>query len=251
MQVTSVNMASMALGDEGARLLSKGLEQDRHSVVSLDITENGISDLGFTYIAVMLLQTSNMNLERLYANFNSIGHEGCHVFAETLGAGLVPLQVIDLSNNPIGDEGAICLARHLITAAKRSPSTLRHLALNNCSIGDQGLLQLVAMVSHVTSLQLLEVADNAYGDDGVNALREVAACGLEVAVNKNSDLAFFDMYPRAPVHQPVDQKHIDYAKWRVQFEGKVQRMEQLTNQLTSMSSKQKAAEALEGKSSEL
>ncbi|KAK3239816.1 hypothetical protein CYMTET_50284 [Cymbomonas tetramitiformis] len=246
--VSSVNMASMALGDEGAKLLSRGLEQDQHSVVSLDITDNGISDVGFTYVAAMLLQTSNMTLERLYANFNFIGHQGCHVFAETLGAGLVPLEVIDLSNNPIGDEGVISLARHLVTAAKRHPSHLRHFALNNCNIGDPGLLQLAAMVPHVTSLQLLEVADNVYGDDGVRALQEVAAHGLEVAVNKNSDLAFFDMYPRAPVHQPVHPKHIDYAKWRMQFEQKLQKFERLTRQVTSMSAKQKVAEALEGNS---
>ena len=73
---------------------------------------------------------------------------------------------LDLSNNSIGDDGAIALAEML----KVNKSLEWLLLLSNNSIGDDGAIALAKMYNDSTSLVWLILFDNPIGDKGKIAL---------------------------------------------------------------------------------
>ena len=82
---------------------------------------------------------------------------------------LTNLQYLDLSQNSIGVDGAVAIAKGLKNAVN-----LQYLVLswNNIGISDDGVEALAKGIKHLTSLQVLELDYNEIGDDGVAALAE-------------------------------------------------------------------------------
>ena len=152
---TSVNFYSCAIGDLGAKCLSKYLHADNNldyvSKIAIDLTGNGIHGDGALHIARMIYY-----FEHLY-----------------------------LSHNPIGDTGA-----SLISEAVRKTATLKTLNLFNCVITSRGAEDLSRSLAQNCSLEKLDIGSNNVGDEGIShvtkALKQnkqlkelwISSCGI-------------------------------------------------------------------------
>lgn len=188
---------------------------DAMSLTSLDLSENRVGDQGMRFLAdsSMLSELRALDLTR-----NDVHGDGLAAFSDAphLGAlehlslahnaitgrglalgddgGLPALRALDLSRNPLGDEGAAALARAL-TARTAPPlhtlkldacgltgegirrllshpwaAHLEHLSLSHNGLGDEGALAL-ARTPGLTRLRTLELVDSTVSSDG---LRELA-----------------------------------------------------------------------------
>jgi len=112
-----------------------------------------------------LLQAKEKSLD---LSNNSIGNEGAIDLAEMLKVNK-SLTRLDLSNNSIGDDGAIALAKML-----KVNTSLEWLILSNNSIGDKGAKALAKTLKEVNrSLKCLILSNNSIGDNGVIALTKM------------------------------------------------------------------------------
>jgi hypothetical protein len=117
---------------------------------NFSLAKSYVDDAGVAILAKAL--QNNTGMELLNLTSNSIGDEGAIAIAtfllDTGRAGQrkkpPPLKVLDLSNNQIGDEGALALA-HAIAAHP----TLLQLDLNNNLIGDDGVLAIAEAIGYV------------------------------------------------------------------------------------------------------
>ena len=75
------------------------------------------------------------------------------------------LEAIDLSNNPISDEGA----KHIVEFVSNNRS-LYQLTLNSCGIGDEGFEALGSCLTVNTTLKILHLSGNESTDVGLKAL---------------------------------------------------------------------------------
>ena len=84
---------------------------------------------------------------------------------------------VDLSDNPLGDEGAKALAEMLGGNGAESSgtvnTTLEHVDLGHCSIGPVGAQHLAQALCVNTSVKTLKLSDNPLDDEGAKALAEM------------------------------------------------------------------------------
>ena len=104
------------------------------------------------------------SLQILILSDNGIGEEGAKSLAPHL-ATLASLHELRVVRNGIEGEGAKALAPHLATL-----TSLQKLDLNRNSIGDEGAKGLAPHIATLTSLQELLLGYNGIGDKGVKAL---------------------------------------------------------------------------------
>ena len=130
---TSVSLYCCAIGDIGAKCLSKYLHEDNRlnyiGKLAIDFTVNEIHQEGTSHITGMLYF-----IEHLY-----------------------------LTNNPIGNTGAF-----LMSEALREASTLKTLILNSCGITSRGAEDLSRALAQNSSLEKLDIGLNNIGDDGIS-----------------------------------------------------------------------------------
>ncbi|KAK9820553.1 hypothetical protein WJX72_011614 [[Myrmecia] bisecta] len=116
------------ISDNRARELAAGLRANR-SLQALDLAQNGLTDLGGSYIALSLLH--NRSLTDLDLGSNQLGTETCSVLAHALSWNPV-LKRLQLQHNPLGQEGAA----KLLEAVAPGGSALTDLQLQHCSLVD-------------------------------------------------------------------------------------------------------------------
>jgi hypothetical protein len=134
---SDVNFANFPLGEAKVKKLCDALKEN-NTVQKLDL--------------------SNTN-----CNAAAIRH-----VADTLSNSLVPsnIHTLILDNNPIGPAGARYIAQ-VLSSAKR----LMTVKMNNCAIGDEGIIALVKGIdSGTTVLSNLEVGNNGAGDKAAQAV---------------------------------------------------------------------------------
>ena len=87
------------------------------------------------------------------------------------------VKTLDLSDNPLDDEGAKALAEMLGGNGAESSgtvnTTLEHVDLSDCSIGLLGAKHLAQALCVNTSVKTLTLNDNPLGDEGAKALAEM------------------------------------------------------------------------------
>lgn len=81
-------------------------------------------------------------------------------------ADLQSLRSVSFSYNPIGDEGAIALAKQL-------PMNLSELGLVGCGMGDVGAQALLEWAKKATNLSMLCIEQNNLSSEWKNAFREL------------------------------------------------------------------------------
>jgi uncharacterized protein (TIGR02996 family) len=153
----SLALAGNRLGDEGAAALA-GSRLVR--LQRLILRDNGLGDAGARALAGTSLPLEHLDLgntSRETALRNRIRADGVAQIAQSLGQ----LRHLNLEFNPIGDEGALALAR--------SPrlGRLRHLDLMGCGLGSRGIAALAG--SELSELEVLVLKQNALGEEGAQA----------------------------------------------------------------------------------
>ena len=107
-------------------------------------------------------------LERLTLREPAAGPEGVERLAEGLGAGALPaVRYLDLAHMHVGEAGS-----SVIAAALRRGALLRlkELNLTSTAIGDAGLVALAPALRRLPALELIDLQDNQFGDEGLAAL---------------------------------------------------------------------------------
>jgi Ran GTPase-activating protein (RanGAP) involved in mRNA processing and transport len=127
------------LGDQGISILANALAIRNASTLELDLCSNDITSMG-----VRALVDDNVEavktLAKLCLKHNTIGSEGATILADALGRNAMPI--------------------------------LKQLDLSYCAIDDDGFVAMVSALEQNTSLQILKLQGNDFGERGFIALAE-------------------------------------------------------------------------------
>ncbi|CAO3568635.1 unnamed protein product [Mortierella alpina] len=175
-KVISLNLSDNSISEKGFQALSEALKTIS-TVATLDLQSNSIGDYGAKALADAL--KTNSIVATLYLSCNSIGDDGAKALAEALKTNSTVAN-LGLYNNSIGDDGARALAEAL-----KTNSTVATLDLYNNSIGDDGAKALAEALKTNSAVATLYLQSNSIGDDGAKALAE--------ALKTNSTVATLDL----------------------------------------------------------
>ncbi|KAL0239579.1 hypothetical protein GEMRC1_009687 [Eukaryota sp. GEM-RC1] len=162
--VTIVNLASNSIGLEGARALEEALKVNT-AVKNICLSYNSIGDDGTRALAQVLIDNNVVTIVNL--SYNSIGDDGARALADALKVN-TSVTSIDLRRNSIGDEGVRALAEAL-----KVNSTLESLDIRRTSIGDEGVRALAEALKVNSTLESLVLENNSIGDEGARILADV------------------------------------------------------------------------------
>ena len=132
----------------------------------------GIIDCGLTDNAIAALSTRSMlrsgsALRRLVLSDNQVTSAGIDSFVNAIVSqtdGRSRLVDLDLSRNPLGDTGALSLAR-LMT--KDSPLSLEALQMDRCGLHDAGVKGLLEKIPVSSRIRFLDMSGNEFGVSGM------------------------------------------------------------------------------------
>jgi hypothetical protein len=167
----------------------------RISLTALDMSRHGLSKKGFQTLCDFL--PHNKSLAVLNISRNHINGDGMKMLAKALGGGHVSdernriehfacnrtLKKIDLSYNPIGDEGACALAK-VIHSNANPHLNLASLDITGCSIWNYGAKALLGAIAKNSSLRRLAMDERCLSSD---ASKSLLKCNATI-----TDLQLFD-----------------------------------------------------------
>ena len=136
-----------------------------------------------------ILQQPMCQLRELYIGDCNIDSGG----ALQLAAGLThnqSLEVISISDNPIGDTGAAALCD-----AISNNTILQRLSMDSCEITSKGFIEVSSSLTN-TSLQELDMVGNSLGMDGAKAVSKM--------ITDNNTLKFLDLRDDDSLEEGVD-----------------------------------------------
>ena len=177
-----VFLSDCSIGPVGAQHLAQALCVNT-SVKTLDLSCNPLDDEEAKALAEMLggngAESSgivNTTLEHVDLSNCRIGPVGAKHLAQALCVNS-SVKTLDLSCNPLDDEGAKALADMLGGNGAESSgtvnTTLEHVDLSNCRIGPVGAQHLAQALCVNTSVKTLKLSSNLLGDEVAKALAEM------------------------------------------------------------------------------
>ncbi|KAJ1475940.1 hypothetical protein T484DRAFT_1908833 [Baffinella frigidus] len=178
--LTSLNLRSNLLRDDGARVLGEEFLRLTPALRTLDLGENELGIEGVARVALALPNLSRFQELSLFGN--KIGVErnfysGWSGWAGRLAVSLAQcpcLTSVDLTDNVLLPDGASVLAASLPSCAR-----LKRLVLNHTRIGSLGVERLSSALAHLPRLQDLHISYARIGDQGLAMLSSaVHACPL-------------------------------------------------------------------------
>ncbi|RXH79658.1 hypothetical protein DVH24_040805 [Malus domestica] len=173
----SVDLSGRNFGDEGLFFLSGSLGYNQ-TAEEVSFAANGITGTGMKAFDGVL--QSNVMLKTLNLSGNPIGDEGAkgaRAIAEMLKKNST-LRVLELNNNMIDYSGFTSLA-----GALAENNTLRNIHLNGNYGGALGANALAKGLEGNKSLRELHLHGNSIGDEGVNALMSGKLTLLDIGNN--------------------------------------------------------------------
>ncbi|KAH7036113.1 hypothetical protein BKA57DRAFT_429798 [Linnemannia elongata] len=171
--LTSLNLRSNKIGDDGAQALSEALKTNS-TLTTLDLYNNSIGPNGAQALSKAL--KTNSTLTTLNIHRNRIGPDGAQALSEALKTNST-LTTFNLSFNRIGNNGAQALFKALQTN-----STLSTLDLSFNLIGDDGTQALSEALKTNSTLTTLNLEFNPIGDNGTQALSEALKTNSTVTI---------------------------------------------------------------------
>uniref|UniRef100_A0A7S4K9R2 Uncharacterized protein n=1 Tax=Paramoeba aestuarina TaxID=180227 RepID=A0A7S4K9R2_9EUKA len=108
--LSSINLSSNLLGDEGAASVAAALSKAQAPVPSLDLNHNKIGDKGAAAIAELISNSTHITSVNLVGN--EIGDEGAAKLADAIAA-QPAIESVDLSNNQLGVKGVVLFRKAL------------------------------------------------------------------------------------------------------------------------------------------
>lgn len=164
--LVSVDLYGARIGATGVGLLCDAINIAAScNLVQLSLRGNAIGIAGSTHIA-KLLGNKGLRLRSLNLAGNALKADGLRSLANALVDG-VPLDMLDLSGNELGDAGVA----QLVPVLRNGPLQRLSLALNNIGVG--GVRTLATAIAARTAgdgLAALDLDWNALGADGVQQL---------------------------------------------------------------------------------
>lgn len=135
------------------------------SLSCLNLVRTGIGPRGAKAILPVLARDKNMDLRELYLGGCRLGFFGTKTIA---AVGLpVGLEVLDLSNNDIGDDGAWQLTNSIMNLNRLTKLDLS----SNAGFGDDAVAEVGRLLPNMQNLSSLDLSKNSgIGDAGVEVL---------------------------------------------------------------------------------
>ncbi|XP_065917427.1 leucine-rich repeat-containing protein 74B-like isoform X3 [Dysidea avara] len=136
--VEDLCMVESHVGDEGIRMLLSHLNEDNsgHPLEMIDLTDNNLTVVGAKLLLKIVMNSS------------------------------VTLNSMDVSSNPIGDDGI-----SLLIEGMKGNKVLENLSADNCEITIKGVCCIAEFLkSSNQSLEILSLCSNKIGDDGVSMI---------------------------------------------------------------------------------
>ncbi|OMP06386.1 Leucine-rich repeat, ribonuclease inhibitor subtype [Corchorus olitorius] len=182
----SLKLCNSHLDWNFARRVLSTLLDASSSISILDLSENNITGwlLNFNWRSSALLSSLGVaqSLQSLCV-LNLRGNNLQKDDASNLKYALVQmpsLETLDLSDNPIEDDGIRCLIPYIAEASKTF-SPLDHLNLENCELSHDGVTQLLNALSTLRKpLNSLSIADNGLGSQVAEALGNFWSTSIQV-----------------------------------------------------------------------
>jgi Ran GTPase-activating protein (RanGAP) involved in mRNA processing and transport len=167
--ITSLCIDENAFGLNAAatRSIVEGVRSNT-ALQKLDLFQCGLDDRCFSLLA-NALAIRNTSILELVLNLNIITSVGVRALVDDNMEAVKTLTKLCLSRNPIRSEGARILADAL---ERNVMPNLKQLDLWGCIIDDDGLVALVSALEQNTSLQILDLQYNSFGERGFMALAE-------------------------------------------------------------------------------
>jgi hypothetical protein len=167
--ITSLCLASNDFGRNAASARStfEGVRNNT-TLQKLDLGGCGLDDQGISILANALAIRKTSILE-LFLHCNEITSVGVRALVDDNAEAVKTLTKLFLSGNPIGSEGATILADAL---GRNVMPSLKRLKICRCGIEDDGLVALMSTLEQDTSMHILSLLRNDFGDRGFMALAE-------------------------------------------------------------------------------
>lgn len=169
--------------DESVRSVCTYLEMDPPpNVKDLQFTDNGVTELGCEFLGRLFGPEGNKNVNKLVLDFNQFGTPG----VEKLSMGLSQnstLRHLSLNYCAIGEDGGQYLA-HILMFIRNA---LEILDLRGNYLKERGTVDVFHGVKRTTALTRIDMFDNKFSDtpDVIQALRECFA--------HNTKLTYYDL----------------------------------------------------------
>lgn len=164
--LTSLNLSSTGMTGRGCRRLVDAIGGSVFRVLSeLDLGYNELEDSGCDAVAEFV-EIPGCCLRRLRLRHNAIGPSGARRLARALTC-QPTLTLIDVSSNPIGDDGSTAVLESLL-----SNRSLRDLALDDCGMTPGACPTLARALRTNSILRTLTLSRNWIGDAGVRTAAE-------------------------------------------------------------------------------
>jgi len=141
------------IADDGVCRLVKALSNNT-TLTSLSLWQNKIGDIGASALS-QLLHKNQPPLELLDVSDNSLSDDGAVAIGNSL-AGNMCLQLLYIFGNSIGSQGAQAIGRPLLS----KNSTLEQIFLNDNKIGDEGAWQFAKAMQANGKIQRIDLRDN-------------------------------------------------------------------------------------------
>ena len=129
---------------------------------TLDLAQTELGDIGVAELFSDLAQSNihNMPLRNIYLNGNGISRSACESIAAYLASSNCTLESLYISNNPIGDSGAIALATGL-----QENKTLLRLSALSCGFKSAGGIALMDALSSHPRIMTLDISHSFSTED--------------------------------------------------------------------------------------
>ncbi|CAI2167573.1 9861_t:CDS:1 [Funneliformis geosporum] len=185
--IKHIHLGSNNLSLEGVKAIAKSLESNR-SLVSLSLDINNISEEGAKSLALSL--EVNQSLTHLYMPRNNIGDQGLKYICESLPKNSV-LTYLDIEFNNIGRNYNVEGMKSLGELLESNNKVPRAINLTYNPIGDEGCEQLFKGFHKNTTLESLILSNCSIGLDGIKAIAESLKLNIglqNLSLNKNSNM---------------------------------------------------------------
>lgn len=138
-RMETLDLSKNYISDDGVESIVNSLSTRNHTLRTLILQKNKITDRGTRYLAEML--KTNETLIWLYLGENEISNEGVRLIAQTIERENHSLEILILSSNQLITDLSI---DYLISMLEKNQS-LKKLWIDNCNLSDAGKQRLESM----------------------------------------------------------------------------------------------------------
>ncbi|KAI4329851.1 hypothetical protein MLD38_028191 [Melastoma candidum] len=176
----SLNLCDMRLDWNHGKVLFSSLLEAASDVAVLDLSDNNISGwLSNFDVASLNSGKCLQSLRVLNLRGNNLRKEDIYDLSQAM-IYMPTLQKLDLSDNPIGDDGIRYLIPLLIKASE-GVTPLDELNLGNCDLSSCGVVEFLKnLISSKVPLKALCISDNSLGSQIAPTLAEFLSTTIEI-----------------------------------------------------------------------